>query len=284
MLLHGPASTVIHSLKSHDPHKILKSASTVCPGYALVFPEGQNHFGLYLFGLHATCTLPWSFVITNDAMRLHSDSCTHSPQYHKDSTVPLPCSWCHVLYNHTIIMGICHQALDGTHENTPWQYLSFVELGQVLWCKNHHLKQLNFNGLNMGRALMVCNCTIDGYKQLAIAISVCDITWIHSLFRTELRNGAGVFRLLDKTSKAAKLAYSPKGYEEADYHCAFLLWKLGGHSAANIGYCTLGVPSIDMAQRHVSTTPLVTSAGMPTIAEINANLAIGFKHQEYYRD
>ena len=44
------------------------------------------------------------------------------------------------------------------------------------------------------------------------------------------------------------------------------------------------MPSIDTVQQHVSTTPLVTSAGMPTIAEINANLAIGFKHQEYYRD
>ena len=154
MLLHGPASTVIHSSKSHDPHKKSKSASTICPGYALVFPEGQNHFGSYPFGLHATRTLPWSFIITNDAMRLHSDSCTHSPQYHKDSTVPLPCSWCRILYNHTIIMGICHWALDGTHENTPWQYLSFVELGQALQRKNHHLKQLNFNGLNMGHALM----------------------------------------------------------------------------------------------------------------------------------
>ena len=49
-------------------------------------------------------------------------------------------------------------------------------------------------------------------------------------------------------------------------------------------YCTLGVPSIDTARRHVSTTPLVTSAGMPTRDEINANLAIGFEHQEVYGD
>jgi hypothetical protein len=181
-------------------------------------------------------------------------------------------------------MGIRHRALDGTHENTPWQFLLFVELGQVLRRKNHHLEHLNFNGLNLGRALMVRNRTIDGYKRLAIAISVGDITRIHSLFRAELRNGAGVFGLLDKTSKAAKLAYRPKGYEEADYHRAFLLWKLGGCSAANIGYRSLGVPSIDTARRHVSTTPLVTSAGMPTTAEINANLAIGFEHQEHHGD
>lgn len=144
-------------------------------------------------------------------------------------------------------MGIRHRAMDGSHENTPWQYLSFVKLTQLLKRRNHHLEQLHFNGLSMGHVLAVRNHTISGYKRLAVAISIGDIKCIHSLFRVELQNGAGVFGLLDKTNKASQLVYSPKGYEEADYHRAFLMWKLGGHSAANIAYCTLGVPSIDTA-------------------------------------
>jgi hypothetical protein len=174
--------------------------------------------------------------------------------------------------------------MDGSHENTPFQYLSFVELTRLLRRKNHQLEYLHLNGLNMGRVLAVRNRTISGYKRLAIAISVGDIKRIHSLFRAELKNGAGVFGLLNKTNKASQLVYSPKGYEEADYQRAFLMWKLGGRSAANIAYRTLGVPHIDTARRHISTTPLVTSAGMPTIDEINANLAIGFEHQECYGD
>jgi hypothetical protein len=175
-------------------------------------------------------------------------------------------------------MGIRHRAMDGSHKNTPWQYLSFVELNQLLQRKNHQLERLHLNGLNMGRVIAVRNRTISGYKRLTIAISVGDIKRIHSLFRAELRNGAGVFGLLDKTNKASQLVYSPKGYKEADYQRAFLIWKLGGCSAANIANHTLGVPSIDTARRHVSTTPLVTSAGMPTTDEINANLAICFEH------
>ena len=181
-------------------------------------------------------------------------------------------------------MEIRHRAINGSHENTPWQYLSFIELIQILERKNNQLERLNLNGLNMGRVLAVSNRTVGGYKRLAIAIGVGDIMQIHSLFRAELRNGAGVFRLLDKISKASQLVYSPKGCEEADYHRAFLIWKLGGRPAANIAYRTLGVPSIDTARRHISTTPLVTSAGMPTRDEINTNLAIGFEHQEVYRD
>ena len=127
-----------------------------CPGYHLVFPEGQNHFGSYPFGLHVTCTLPWSFIILNNKMTLYSDSCANTPWHCKNSVDPLPCSWCHALHIHTIIMGICHWAMDKTHENTPWQYLSFVELIQILECKNKQLKHLNLNGLNMGRVLAVC--------------------------------------------------------------------------------------------------------------------------------
>jgi hypothetical protein len=281
--LRNVAPQVAPSTKS-DESRTKSVLPVFCPGYELVFPKGHNHFGSYPFGLHVTRTLPWSFMITNDTMVLYSDNCTNTPRYNSGSGDPLPCSWCRALHNHTIIMGICHQAMDGSHENTPWQYLSFVELIQLLKRKNHQLERLHFTGLNMGRVLAVRNRTISGYKRLAVAISVGDIKRIHSLFWAELRNGAGVFGLLDKTNKASQLVYSPKGYEEADYQRAFLIWKLGGRSAANIAYHTLGVPSIDTARRHISTTPLVTSAGMPTIDEINANLAIDFEHQEVYGD
>jgi hypothetical protein len=113
-------------------------------------------------------------------------------------------------------MGIHHRAMDGSHQNTPWQYLSFVELNQLLQRKNRQLERLHLNGLNMGWVLAVRNGTISGYKHLTIAISVGVIKQIHSLFWAELQNGTGVFRLLDKTNKASQLVYSPKGYEEAD--------------------------------------------------------------------
>ena len=61
-------------------------------------------------------------------------------------------------------MGIRHRVMDGTHENTPWQYLSFVKLIQILERKNKQLNHLKLNGLNMGRVLAVRNRTVGGYK------------------------------------------------------------------------------------------------------------------------
>ena len=67
------------------------------------------------------------------------------------------------------------------------------------------------------------NKVIDGYKHLAVAISNGNINRVHSLLAVELRNGAGVFDLLQKADQAAHLVYHAKSYEEADYHRAFLL-------------------------------------------------------------
>jgi hypothetical protein len=61
-------------------------------------------------------------------------------------------------------MDIRHWAMDGSHKNTPWQYLSFVKLIQLLKQKNYQLECLHFTGLNMGRVLAVRNRTISGYK------------------------------------------------------------------------------------------------------------------------
>jgi hypothetical protein len=55
---------------------------------------------------------------------------------------------------------------------------------------------------------------------------------------------------------------------------------LGGRTVANIAYRTLGVPLIDTARQHVGTKPLQTSAGTPTLDEIQANLSIAFENQD----
>jgi hypothetical protein len=97
------------------------------------------------------------------------------------------------------------------------------------------------------RALMVRNNVIDSYKHLVVAISAGNISRIDSLLCVELKNGTGIFGILQKVDQAAHLAYHVKSYEEADYHWAYLLWKLGGWAVANIAHHTLGVPSLDMA-------------------------------------
>ena len=94
------------------------------------------------------------------------------------------------------------------------------------------------------------------------------------------RAGASVFTILEKINKAAQRKYSPRGYKEANFHQAYLLYKLGGQSAANIAHHALGTPSIDQTKRKIKTIPIRSSAGFPMQAELLSNLSSCYPPRE----
>jgi len=221
-------------------------------------------------------------LLDGETMTLMANNCTRISIMNDDKS-PLPCVSCRSLHNHIVIMGIRHRTLDGAHENTPWSYLGIMQLVRLLDQKNQQIDGLRLRGLNTGRALAFRDRCLDGWKRFAVAIGSNNLPCLQVLINVELRNGAGVFGLLSKIDRAASTNYRPRSYEEADFQCSFLFWKLGGRSAANIAHRTLGCPSIDSARRHVGTKPLSTSPGMPTLAEISSNLAVGFENQPHDR-
>jgi hypothetical protein len=125
--------------------------STSCPGYELVFPEGQSPYTSYPFAIHTIRVLPWMILLDGESMILMSADCTRHAN--TDDGSPLPCISCRNLHNHTVIMGIRHRALDGAHENTPWSFLSIVQLLRLLDQKNQQIAGLRLRGLNAGRSL-----------------------------------------------------------------------------------------------------------------------------------
>ena len=82
--------------------------------------------------------------------------------------------------------------------------------------------------------------------------------------------------MLDMLDRAAHQVYRPRSYAEADFHRAYLIWKLGGVIAARIAFRSMGLPSIDATRRHVVTHPIWASAGPPTVEELRHNLLSAF--------
>ena len=89
-----------------------------------------------------------------------------------------------------------------------------------------------------------------------MAIGHKDIPPIWSLMATQYRAGASVFTMLEKIDQAARCVYSPRGYQIADFQCAYLIYKLGGQAVADIAHKALGVPSIDATKHCIMTAPL----------------------------
>lgn len=170
-------------------------------------------------------------------------------------------------------MGIRHRSLDGVHPNTPWMYLGPAHLYEALSKKTADMNTLKLTLVSTKRTLDIRNRTIDGWKRLSIIIGRDNIPRLRTLIAVQLRRGASVFSILEKVEAAARRAYSPRGYDAAEFELGFLLYKIGGRAIAMIAHRALGMPSIDSTKRHISTVPLKASATFPTSEEIHANLS-----------
>jgi hypothetical protein len=166
--------------------------------------------------------------------------------------------------------------MDGALEKTPYHYLAPLHAINSLHRKDDQIKHLQRQAMNNLRSLTARNHQLEGWKCFALAISNTDIPHLNRLTAAALHDGAGMFGLLKKVDQAARHVYSPKGYQKADFERAFLMWKLGGQSAANIAYHTLGLPSIESARRHIRVSPITALSGVPTEAEMQSNLSICF--------
>ena len=88
--------------------------------------------------------------------------------------------------------------------------------------------------------------------------------------------GASVFSILERIKQAAQRTYSSKSYDEADYQLSYLIYKIGGQSAANIAHKALGIPSINTSKEHVNTMPLISLSKFLMTGDVIANVLTCF--------
>ena len=256
----------ILAVRPSTNHNLLENS---CPSYLLSFPEKQSPFGSYPFLLHEVKSLSWTIATSKE----HNDLILWSHNCFGTAPEGKSCSQCCMLHDDSIVMGIRHRSIEGAHEKTNWMYLTPAQTRDALKRKTEENNWLKLNSLNLLKMIGVRNKNLAGWKRLSIAISHENIPRIRSLLAANHRAGASVFKILEDVDRAAHRAYSPKGYDVADYELAFLMYKIGGRATANIAHRALGTPSIDTAKRHVSTSPIIPSPGFPTSAELQANLA-----------
>ncbi len=263
------------------------SEETPCPGFHRVLRDDISPVSAYPLLLHSKRELPWTTVISGDSITLVSTACTiHSPppdwriSIFPESLISnraLPCTECQRLHGNNLIMGLRNRALDGAHESTPWQYLSMSQLMAITERKTAEITKLKLGALNSGKQIMQKNRELDTWKRLAMAIGQEDIPRIRALMASEVKHGRSVYSMLEKIDQAAKRLYSAKDYKEVDFHRAFLIYKLGGRSAADIAHKALGIPSITTTKRRIGTVPLQSSARTPTLGEMEKNLDIALE-------
>ncbi|KAK0205752.1 hypothetical protein IW262DRAFT_1274285 [Armillaria fumosa] len=125
-----------------------------------------------------------------------------------------------------------------------WSYLAHDHLTTLLQKQNEKISQLQLHVLNTAHKLGICNTQLKTWKRFLVAIGTHNIPQLHKLITSELKRGGSVFVILTKVDHAVQKNYSPQGYERTDFEHAYLIWKLGGVSATEITFHTMGLLSI----------------------------------------
>ncbi|KAJ7811049.1 hypothetical protein B0H14DRAFT_3755845 [Mycena olivaceomarginata] len=181
-----------------------------------------------------------------------------------------------LLLRHPVIRGIVERNRFGVNSNTPFAYLTIDDAQTRLRSKNEQLNNLKLAGLALSRTLLVRATHLAAHSRLRMAVARGDVPRIHSIVVNDMKNGASIFTTLEKISRATDGNFNPKSYTHADHQLLYLLLRLGGHAAAELGHRCLGLPSISAAKGHVATVPLVVSPRAPTPEEMQHNLEVSF--------
>ncbi len=249
------------------------SAGSSCPGYDLDIPAGHSPYSIYPFGLHAECMLPWNISIHQYGMTLRSNDCFGTGVHIQDNL--RPCRSCSGLGSNKTLAGIVDRMHNGIKENTRHAYLPFSSLGELLQRKNTQIDRLRFESLNRARSHLARGRTLDGYKRFLCAVSASDPhSRVHKVVSIARGNGMGIHAIVARLDAANTRTYSSRSYDEVDFQRSYLLWKLGGQRAADIASRSLGLPSLSATRRKFTSSPVLASAGFPTVAEMLRNLQI----------
>ncbi|KAJ7921863.1 hypothetical protein B0H13DRAFT_1604186 [Mycena leptocephala] len=94
---------------------------------------------------------------------------------------------------------------------------------------------------------------------------------VSSILEAGLQNHCGIKGLLHLWWRAYNGEYKPQN-EEAEIHFAKAVMKVGGTRLAEIAHRALGLPSVTTLRRNKVVKPLLPSAGIPTVKEIEQNI------------
>ncbi|KAJ7177628.1 hypothetical protein C8R46DRAFT_1029251 [Mycena filopes] len=251
------APLAIHTIEPRPP----------CLGLRIVFPAGKNAHTSYPFGLHAAGDLRWGYHSIGHAFYLRANTCRTRLEDGEGE-----CSKCKALpITESRLAGILSRIENGVHENSPLMYHPVSGLVTIAHRRAEEARNTRLVKLNDTRTIGRKMAAIDDHKELTMAIATGKMARVGNIFEAGLANGAGVRGLLGLCLRAQAKKYNA-AHDAASRSIGMLLFRLGGAQIAEIGHRALGLPSVSTLRRHTVIRPLLPSAGMPTVAEIEANI------------
>jgi len=149
----SPAKSILSeheiSLSGHDTVENLvlrtvKVEDGYCAGQWLKWEAGSV-FGTYPYQQHTNNGLPWTPIgFKENWILLRALACTEILESGREND-RLTCDACYDLLNSQRLLRVVNRATEGAAPRTPWQYLSAIQLQQLLVIERERNRKLTLN-------------------------------------------------------------------------------------------------------------------------------------------
>lgn len=172
------ASDILHvdlSMDTSDIVEILHPTKQIqqnhaCPGQIMAIPSHAMPWWSYPVGMHPRHPQPWKVELSDEGVVLKSKECTGQP-----SGSFGPCDQCANLLKTNDIQNIMERNKHGMPAHTPYEWLTWLGMNEVIQRKARQINQLKLHILNITQTLSIRMRHLDGYKRFVLAIGQRDI-------------------------------------------------------------------------------------------------------------
>ncbi|KAG0694088.1 hypothetical protein DFH29DRAFT_985348 [Suillus ampliporus] len=105
-----------------------------------------------------------------------------------------------------------------------------------------------------------------------MALSQCDVPWLHNLLQTALRNGTSIRAILRMIKEAIERGYQPRGHSQEAIDLAVLIVRLGGQNLLYALNQRLTLPSLCTLHNHMSFVKIIPTIGRISTITIQENI------------
>ncbi|KDR69600.1 hypothetical protein GALMADRAFT_77244 [Galerina marginata CBS 339.88] len=266
------AATALNDLESPEPDLPFRER---CEGQWVDWYPGSV-WDTYAYQQHEHRAIPWTLNGTEgQRVRLRSKTCNRYLQGGLNSeTVRAACTECIALLKDTKLKRFMERASKQPEPRTPWKYLNFAQIRQVLMNSTKKARRLELQVRATLLPVQRLSKKMDDYKRLVMMLSQKKIAGVATILAVCLRNGDSPQAIHNKLEQAINGTYAPRsGWTNREYDIAFLAKALSGTRLLYALQKAEGYPSNTTLKRRRPISEITVSIGRPSADEVNTNIS-----------
>ncbi|PPQ96609.1 hypothetical protein CVT26_010742 [Gymnopilus dilepis] len=248
-----------------------------CPGQKIRWTAGSV-WDNYAYHIHLDDSTPWrlenfsdEYIIIRD--RVHCSGFLET----KEDEEREVCTACFKLRRSPVLEAFMDRASKPPKPRTPWKYLSYNQLKQVLLESRKKGRQLEAKVSRLTRTVNRLKKKVNDFQRMVIMLSQNRIGGVSRLLSSALKNGSSPEIICDRLQQAISALPTPSNtlhrtWTDREFDILFLAKALAGERFLRVLQMAERYPSATTLRRYKPIPEIKISTGIPSPSDFSANI------------